>query len=191
MPLSFIFLLVLLVISFDYSGKKFLHKYVGTFFWSFVLLVFVHDSLTIRSQYLAWKGDNITQFFLPEYQPGYFTSYSFYRVLAPHLIAFLAALILIYVMIRLNGRKKGMLFEKEEPYLAGLSLFMTNYPGLLIFLALLMLIYLVWHFSSYFKLKDVNERLPLYTLWPSVALLTVVLSSSWLSQTSWWKLLEI
>ncbi len=158
--------------------------------WGSVSFVAAYDALGILGQYQLWRSGDVTQFLLPEYQSGYFFFYSFYRILAPHLLALIFALFLILLLKRVNQRHDNLFFEEEEPVLAGLSLFWVSYPGLIVYLVVLLGGYLLWHTFNRLRGKG-RERLPLYRLWPSAGILTILLIQSWLGQTALWNSLRV
>ena len=186
-----VFTLILWGVSLAAEGRVWLGQWVKKLFWGVVFLYFALDAMLVWQEYHLWGTNELSKFLLPSHQGTYFFSYSFYNIFAPHIIALAVALVLVYVTTKLNQKRNYVLFEKEEPYLAGLSLFLVGYPGWLLFLVLLIAVYLTWQLVVLIRRRNLNLRLPLYSLWPFLALVTAVVIETWLSNTDLWKLLKI
>ena len=155
-----------------------------------VLVVFGLDFLEIWAQYNAWEQGHLTRFLLPGFQEGYFTKYSFFRILLPDVLALVASLIILIALKWLNKIKGFLLFEPEEPGIAALSILFVGYPGWVIYIPVILVVYLSWHL--YVRLKgDKEARLPLYSLWPASGVLTILLIQAWIADSPLWALLKI
>lgn len=142
-------------------------------------------------QYQAWQADPLGQFLLPPHRElSYFAAYAFVNFLAPYLVSFIAAFLLLAVMKKMNDKRDGVFFEKEEPYIAATALFLTSHPGWLIYLAAIIFAYLILH-VFWVILRHEAVRLPLYRLWVPVAFFVILLNEIWLSNIAWWQLLRI
>jgi hypothetical protein len=178
-------LLFLFVLSFG-GRKLFLERWLPLVFVLSAIVVFLYDGLFIYAQYQAWAENALTKFLLPEYQPGYFSFYVFFRVLASDIVALMMALILLFLLKRMNQRADYVFFEKNEPYLAATALFITGFPGLLLYLVSLLVVYLFWHLWTVKITGRKKERLPLYSLWPLIGVVTILMNEYWLDNTIWW-----
>lgn len=171
-------------------GRKLLRKWLPWVFLVVAILIFSLDALEILAQHSAWSEGPLTRFLLPDYQSGYFAFYSFYRILAPDVFAFIAALVVWAALKWMNAAKDYVLFEKEEPGIAAASILLVGYPGWIIYIPVLLVTYLLWHLYVWMRGKR-DVRLPLYSLWPISGIATILLIQYYLVGSGLWLALKI
>ncbi len=181
---------VLLAAVFTWFGRRILREFMPAIFVLMVIFVFGADVFEVWLQHGAWQDSILGQFLLPEYQPGYFTNYSLYRIFLPDLLALLAAITIWAILKWLNHRKEYKLFEREEPGMAAISVLLVGYPGWVVYILVLIGVYLLWHLYVWTQ-GNKRTRLPLYSLWPVAGLLTVLLVEWGIATTPLWLLLKI
>lgn len=165
-------------------------KVVRRALWFFGGAVSVYTLYLTFLQYQVWSDDGMGKFLLPEHQPTYFYFYSLTRFLTPYLISLTFGAIFTLLLIKINKRRGGVLFEDEEPYLAGLLMFLSGYPGVLVYFISVLIIYLFWHVVIRIKGKK-DIRLPLYYLWPAAAILMMFILYSPFVHSDIWLSLKI
>ena len=187
--LSLALLFVATLIAWIGRGKKPFLRHIQTLFYVSILLSFTLGVWASYAQYHLWRGNDLSKLLLPPYQDNYFLFYTFTRIFAPYAISLLVAGILALALHRANKRKGETLLEEREIYLAAMSVFLVGHPGWILYLPFLMAIYFLWHVGN--KLRGVNARLPLYYLWTSVAVLTIIYTQWGVETSPLWLLLKI
>ncbi|MDP3880638.1 MAG: hypothetical protein Q8Q32_00435 [bacterium] len=111
------------------------------------------------------------RYFLPPHSP---ISYYFFtigrRFWISYFIALLIALIFLLLMQSIKKERRGLIFEKEEPYLICAALVLVGHPFWIIYLLFSILIYLIFSFAAK------GKRISLYYLWMPIAILILALS---------------
>ena len=127
--------------------------------------------------YETWSANSFTKAFLPPYQSfGYFYSYVGSRLVAPWLIALLAAYLVSGIAARLNKRFGGRFFEEEEVRFISLGTFLSGYPGFLFYLIFVLSSAVI---LSFFYTSMGRGRAPLYYLWLPLAIFAIIVKN-WL-----------
>ena len=172
-------------------GRFLFKKHIKLLFLAAVIIIFSLVGYVAARQYLFWLHDPLARFLLPPYQSlNYFVLYALIRFFGSYLISLGLALLFLQAAKVINRRRGGLLFEREEPYLAAASIFLAGHPGWLIYSIFLLVTYLLLHLV--FRLKGAKDiRLPLYRLWAPIAFFVILLNMYWSSQTNWWQLLVI
>jgi len=156
-----------------------------------LLLILKILELVIKTigQYLAFKSSGIGIFLLPPYQKinEFFLHYIDYRFILPIIFPILVGLIfffLVQIINRLSGEK---FFEKEELWMLFYAIIFLGHPMWLIYIFLILVAAIFLYFLQViFKKIQFGERLPLYYLWLTLAILVFFLQKiqipiSWLN----------
>ncbi|MEX2054502.1 MAG: hypothetical protein WD883_03100 [Candidatus Colwellbacteria bacterium] len=174
----------------DSGGRAFLARHARASFWYLVALVAGIGVYTVWDQYQLWEAGGLSKLLLPEYQGNYFYFYALTRILAPYLLSFIFALVLLWVLPWINKRSGGRFFEAEEPYMAASAVFLVGYPGWLFYIPLLIGLYLFWHLIGLVR-GESNRRLPLYGFWGPTGAVLFLTAQYYLASTPIWLLLKI
>ena len=127
-------------------------------------------------QYAGWKAHPLSRFLLPPYRPLlYFFSYVGWRVFAPWLFAFCAAVVAARIADYANRRCGGRFFEPGETRLFGFGVFMTGYPGFLLYVVCMLAAGFLLSFLYILRKKG---RAPFFSLWLPVAIFAILLKNA-------------
>ena len=187
--LILVLLLSLFALSLDGERKQFWGRWLPLIWGVSIFSTFLWDGWLIYRQYEIWAGNELTRFLLPEYNPGYFPFYAFFRFLASDTLALIIAVVMLVTLTKMNNRAGKLFFEEHEPYLASTVIFLVGFPGLLFYLVWLLLAYLLWHLLTIRLTGKASRRLPLYSVWPLVGVVTVLVNTFWLEKTALWLML--
>ena len=109
--------------------------------------------------YFAWKQNDVSKHLLPPFSPiTYVLHYSWQHYLFEPVVVIVAALLLFWLINRLNKRFNNQFFYDEEPYLAALGILTIGWPNCLIYLSLVLFLGIIFHlfriiFSSFIQKK--------------------------------------
>ena len=158
---------------------------------SAILAIFSFAFYQSWQQYLLWKGNEVSKFFLPPYQNwDYFIFYARSRFFNPYLLSLFIGLGFLWAAKKMNQKYDERFFEPIEPYLFATAIFLTGHP--------LWLFYLIILLASVLLIQSLNatryplnaKRLSLYYLWLPTAIFTILISK-WLTVLSWWASLKL
>ncbi len=135
-------------------------------------------------QYSFWQNDEFGKGFLPPYQPiAYFLAYVLGRFWSWYFVSAAAALLLLWVMRRLNARGGERFFYPEEPYLVGTAIFLVGHPLWIAYAALALVLYLFFSLGYRLAVRSSEAlreggRISFYYAWMPIALLVLLFGSA-------------
>ena len=190
MEFLFTILFCVAIVSTLKSGRGVVIKYGRTAFVLILIggiLVGTYNSLL---QYSAWGEGELTQYLLPPHNPTYFFFYVFMRIWTPYMVSAIMALLILWGLPVINKRCDGKFFEEGENYLAAIVVFLMGHPGWLFYLLEIVGVYLVWHLLNTL-LRRKQTRLPLYSLWAWIGIVSSAINKYFIVGTTLWYLLKI
>ena len=139
-----------------------------------------------RAQFLMWHADvSGAAHLLPPYRGmGYFIRYAFVHFWLAHVLSFIVAMIFFIIAKRLNTRRGGMLFEKEELYFLAIGLFISGHPAWIFYLGIVLSGYLLATLIGAVAYGP-HARISFYYFWLPCAAVTVALAA-YLNQYAWY-----
>ena len=139
-----------------------------------------------RKQFVAWHTDpSVGAYLVPPYRPiGYFMRYAFTHFWLQYVISFVAAWFFFILAKRLNARRNGMIFEKEELYFLAIGLGASGHPGWIFYLLLVFSAYLLAALIGA-AAHGATARVSFYYFWLPCAAVTIILNA-YLHQYAWY-----
>jgi len=165
--------------------RSFLTRRRWLFFIGLFSMVALLEANLLYQQYLLWRSNTLSSFFLPPYQSyGYLFFYGFKRLYGNYVVSLVIALIVWLFIYLFNKRFQNRFFYKEEGFLAASSIFLVGHPNWLVYIILIIILQFLR------SLLFTSQRISLRHLWVPTAIF-VILLSSWLTNFSWWQLLKL
>ena len=106
------------------------------------------------------------------------------------MVSAIMALLILWGLPVINKRYDGKFFEEGENYLAAIVVFLMGHPGWLFYLLEIVGVYLVWHLLNTL-LRRKQTRLPLYSLWAWIGIVSSAINKYFIVGTTLWYLLKI
>ena len=157
-----------------------------------LLLILKIFELSIKTigQYLVFKNSAVGVFLLPPYQKltEFFLHYIDYRFILPIVFPILVGLLFFFLAQIVNRLSGERFFEKEEPWMLFYAIMFLGHPMWLPYIFLILLIAIILYLLQLiFKKIHFGERLPLYYLWLTLAILVFFLQKiqipiSWVNE---------
>lgn len=155
-------------------------------FWAVCAGYGVYAFYLSRAQFLTWHADaeGAARLLPPYHGMGYFMRYAFVHFWLPYVISFAFAMLFFASARLLNARRRGMIFEKEEPYFIAIGLFISGHPAWIFYLLMVFAVYLVVSLALAAAYGP-RARVSFYYFWLPCAFVTMFLAT-YLNQYAWY-----
>jgi len=161
---------------------KLSYKFIRGYFWLIFAITAAYLSALSYLQFRAFQEGPLGLTLGTQSGIFWFANYVRLHFWNQYLVAFIFAMLILWLAEYLNKKRGEIFMEKEELYVAALGIFLVGYPGFLFYIAFILIVPAI---AAAVFLKR-GDRLPLYYFWLPTAIVILMAVQTWAMTQGWW-----